>query len=165
MCDFYYKLNFTILACEMSATVWQLEHSLAWPLRDWNENWPFPDLWPLLSFPNLLAYLGITFTAPSFQFIQFSQSVVTDSLRPHEPQHTRPPCPSPTPRVYPNPCPWSRWCHPTISSSVVSFSSCPQSFPASGSFLMSQLFTSGGQSIGVSASTSVLRWTPRTDLL
>ena len=65
---------------------------------------------------------------------------------------------------YPNPCPLSQWCHPTISSSVVSFSSCPQSFPASGSFLMSQLFTSGGQSIGVSASTSVLQWTPRTDL-
>ena len=96
-CDFYYKLNFTILACEMSATVWQLEHSLPWPLRDWNENWPFPDLWPLLSFPNLLAYWGITFTAPSFQFIQFSQSVMTDSLWPHEPQHARPPCPSPTP--------------------------------------------------------------------
>ena len=66
------------------------------------------------------------------------------------------PCPSPTPRVYPNPCPLSQWCHPTILSSVVSFSSCPQSFPASGSFQMSQLFVSGGQSIGVSASTSVL---------
>ena len=71
-------------------------------------------------------------------------------------QHTRPPCPSPTARVHPNPCPLSQWCHPTISSSVVPFSSSPQSFPASGSFLMSQLFTSGGQSIGASASTSVL---------
>ena len=70
--------------------------------------------------------------------------------------HSRPPCPSPTPRVYPNPCPLSRWCHPTISSSIVPFSSWPQSFPASGSFQMSQLFSSGGQSIGVSASTSVL---------
>ena len=70
--------------------------------------------------------------------------------------HARPPCPSPTPRVHPNPCPLSRSCHPTISSSVVPFSSCPQSFPASRSFLMSQLFTSGGQSIGVAASTSVL---------
>jgi len=79
-----------------------------------------------------------------------------DSLPPHEPQHTRPPCPSPTPGVHPNPCPSSRWCHPTISSSVVPFSSCPQSFPASGSFKMSQLFPSGGQSTGVSASTSVL---------
>ena len=77
---------------------------------------------------------------------------MSDSLRPHEPQHARPPCPSPTPRVYPNPCPSSRWCHPTISSSVVLFSSCPQSFPASGSFPMSQLFSSGGQSIRVSAS-------------
>ena len=80
---------------------------------------------------------------------------MSDSLWPHEPQHTRPPCPSSTPRVHPNPCPLSRWCHPTISSSVVPFSSHFQSFPALGSFQMSQLFTSGGQSIGVSASTSV----------
>ena len=88
--------------------------------------------------------------------VQFSHSVMFDSLQPHEPQHTRPPCPSPTPGVYPNPCPSSQWCHPTISSSVVPFSSCPKSFPASESFQMSQLFTSGGQSIGVSASKSVL---------
>ena len=87
---------------------------------------------------------------------QFSCSVTSDSLRPHEQQHTRPPCPSPTPGVYPNSCPLSRWCHPTISSSVIPFSSCLQSFPASGSFQMSQFFASGGQSIGVSASTSVL---------
>ena len=87
--------------------------------------------------------------------VQFSCSVVSDSLCPHEPQHTRPPWPSPTPRVYPNSCP-SQWCHPTISSSVILFSSCPQSSPASGSFQMSQLFTWGGQNIGVSASTSVL---------
>ena len=84
---------------------------------------------------------------------QFSS--VAQSLRPHEPQHARPPCPSPTPGVHPNPCPLSRWCHPTIWSSVVPFSF-PQSFPASGSFPMSQLFASGGQSIGVSALTSVL---------
>ena len=88
--------------------------------------------------------------------VQFSHSVLSDSLRPHELQHTRPPCPSPTPRVYSNSCPLSQWCHPTISSSVDPFSSRPQSFPASGSFQMSQLFTSGGQSTGVSASTSVL---------
>ena len=81
---------------------------------------------------------------------------MSDSLQPHEPQHARPPCPSPTPRVHPSPCPLSRWFHPIISSSIVPFSSCPQSFPASGSFPMSQLFTSGGQRIGVSASTSVL---------
>ena len=87
---------------------------------------------------------------------QFSCSVVSNSFRPHEPQHSTPPCPSPTPRVHPNPCPLSRWCHPTISSSVIRFSSCPQSFPALGSFQMSQLFSWGGQSIGVSASTSVL---------
>ena len=88
--------------------------------------------------------------------VQFSCSVMSNSLWPHELQHTRPPCPSPTPGAYPHSCPLSRWCHPTISSSVVPFSSCPQSFPASGSFQMSQLFTWGGQSIGVSASTSVL---------
>ena len=88
--------------------------------------------------------------------IQFSLSEMSNSLWPHEPQHARPPCPSPTPGVHPNPCPLSRWCHPTISSSVVPFSACPQSFPASGSLPMSQLFTRGGQSIGVSASTSVL---------
>ena len=92
----------------------------------------------------------------SFSSVQFSRSVVSDSLRPREPQHARPPCPPPTPGAYPNSCPLSRWCHPTISSSVIPFSSCLQSFPASGSFPMSQLFASGGQSIGVSASTSVL---------
>ena len=91
-----------------------------------------------------------------FSSVQFSCSVMSDSLRPHVPQHARPPCPSPTPRVHPNPGPLSRRCHPTISSSVVPFFSCPQPFPASGFFQMSQLFTSGGQSIGVSASTSVL---------
>ena len=88
--------------------------------------------------------------------VQFSRSVVSDSLRSNELQHARPACPSPTPRVYPNSCPLSRWCHSTTSTSVIPFSSRPQSFPVSGSFQMSQLFASGGQSIGVSASTSVL---------
>ena len=88
--------------------------------------------------------------------VQFSHSVVSDSLWPHGLQHARPPCPSPTPRVYSNSCPLSWWCHPTISSSVVPFSSCLQSFPASESFQMSQFFASGGQSIGISASTSIL---------
>ena len=88
--------------------------------------------------------------------VQFSRSVVSDSLPPHESQHARPPCPLPTPGVYPNPCPLSQWCHQTISSSVICFSSRPQSFPASESFQMSQLFASGGQRIGVSGSTSVL---------
>ena len=91
-----------------------------------------------------------------FSSVQLSCSVISDFLRPHELQHARPPCPSPTPGVHPNPCPLSRWCDPIISSSVVSFSSCPQSFPASGSFQMKQLLTSGGQSIGVLASISVL---------
>ena len=87
---------------------------------------------------------------------RFSCSVVSYSLRPHGLQHAGPPCPSPTPRVYSNSCPLSQWCHPTVSSSVFPFSSCLQSFPASQSFQMSQFFVSGGQSIGVSASTSVL---------
>ena len=85
-----------------------------------------------------------------FSSVQFSRLVVSDSLQPHEPQHASPPCPSPTPRVHPNPCPLRWGCHPTISSSVIPFSSCPQSFSESGSFPMSQLFTSGGQSTGVS---------------
>ena len=88
------------------------------------------------------------------QISSVAQSCLT--LWPHELQHARPPCPSPTPGVYTNLCPLRRWCHPTISSSVIPFSSCPQSFPVSESFPMSQLFTSGGQSVGVSASTSVL---------
>ena len=92
----------------------------------------------------------------SFSSVQFSCSVVSDSLWPHGLWHARPPCPSPTPGVYSNSCPSSHWCHLIISFSVVPFSSCLQSFPASESFQMSQFFTSGGQSIGVSASTSVL---------
>ena len=87
---------------------------------------------------------------------QISHSVVSDSLRPHESQHARPPCPSPTPRVHSDSRPSSQWCHPAISSSVVPFSSCPQSLPASGSFSMSQLFVWGGQSTGVSALASFL---------
>ena len=105
--------------------------------------------------PSHNSHIGC-FIPIQFSLVQFSHSVMSSSLRPHEPQHTRPPCPSPTPRAYPNSCPLSRWCHPTISSSLLPFSSCPQSFPASGSFPVSHLFASGGQSIGVSASTSVL---------
>ena len=91
-----------------------------------------------------------------FSSVQFSCLIMSNSLQPHGLQHTRLPCPSSTPRVYQNSCPLSRCCHPTISSSVVPYSSGPQSFPSSGSFQMSQLFASGGQSVGVSASTSVL---------
>ena len=90
------------------------------------------------------------------QFSAVSHSVVTDSLRPHGLQHARPPCPSPAPGVYSNSCPLTRWCHPTISSSVIPFSSHLQSFPASGSFPVNQFFASRGRSIGVSASASVL---------
>ena len=97
--------------------------------------------------------------------VQFNHSVVSDSLQPHEPQHTRLSCLSPTPRVYSNSCPSSRWCHPAISSSVVPFSSCPQSLPASGSFPMSQLFTWGGQSTEFQLQLESFQWTSRTDLL
>ena len=100
-----------------------------------------------------------------YQLVQFSRSVMSDSLWPHGPQHARPPCPSPTPRVYQNSCPLSRLCHWTISPSIIPFSSCFQLFPTSGSFQMSQLFSLGGQSSGVSGSTSVLSmntqdWSP-----
>ena len=126
---------------------------------DWS---PFSDSHKPLAIIRWLRYilypkerhsLGAHLGTSSVQFSLVSQSCLT--LRHHVPLHTRPPCPSPTPGVHPNPCPLCRWCHPTISSSVVPFSSCPQSCTASGSFQMSQLFTSGGQSIGVSASTSV----------
>ena len=91
-----------------------------------------------------------------FSSVQFSRSVASDSLRPHESQHARPPCPSPTPRVHSDSHPSSRWCHPAISSSVIPFSSCPQALPASASFPLSQLFIWGGQSTGVSALASFL---------
>ena len=110
----------------------------------------------LIVFNDLRSKSLITGVYLQFSSVQFSRSVVSDSLRPPGPQHARPPCPSPTPGVHPNPCPLSRWCHPAISSSVVPFCSCLQSFPASGSFQMSQLFASGGQSTGVAASKSVI---------
>ena len=125
-------------------------------LWDWNENWQ--SYVPLKLSPLYCPHLfprrptGV----PLFRSDQISRSVVSDSLRPHELQHTRPPCPAPTPRVHWDSHPSSQWCHSAISSSVVPFSSCPRSFPAPGSFPMSQLFASGGQSTGVSASTSVL---------
>ena len=95
-----------------------------------------------------------TFYSKRFSSVQFSCSVVSDSLWPHESQHARPPCPSPTPGVHSNSCPSSQWCHPAISSSVIPFSSCPQSLPASESFPMSQLFAWGGQRTRVSALAS-----------
>ena len=129
---------------------------------DWGNKWTNwePQKVPIFPTKIINAYNSTSYylgpTARQLSTAQFSRSVVSDSLQPHEPQHARPPCPSPTPGVHPKPCPLSRWCHPTILSSAVPFSSCPQSFPASGSFQMSQLFAAGGQSIGVSASTSVL---------
>ena len=144
-----------------SATLWTVAHqaplSMGFSRQEfWSGlscpppgNLPDPGIEPeSLTYP---ALAGGFFTT-QFSSVQFSRSVVSDSLRPHEPQHARPPCPSPTPRVYSNSCPLSRQCHPTISSSVIPFSSRLQSFPASGSFQMSQFYASGGQSIGASAS-------------
>ena len=112
----------------------------------------------MVGFSCTLYHFPVFSVVPLFLFssVQFSCSVMSNSLRPCESQHARPPCPSPTPGVYSNSCPLSRWCHSAISSSVVPFSSCLQSLPASGSFPMSQLFAWGGQSTGVSALASVL---------
>ena len=119
---------------------------------------PLPDLLLVLPAANLVGDLLSTCVCSSwsvsrlwfgFSSVQSSRSVTSDSLRLHESKHTRPPCPSPTPRVHSNSCPSSRWCHPAISSSGVPFSPCPQSLPASGSFPMIQLFAWGGQSIGL----------------
>ena len=99
-----------------------------------------------------------------FSSVQLSCSVMSNSLKPHEPQHARPPYPSPTPGVHPNSCPLSQWCHPTISSSVIPFSSCPQSFPASGSFQMSQLFAIRWPVLEFQLHHQSFHWTPRTDL-
>ena len=117
-----------------------------------------------LSLPRFLTFNHISKSQPfnpssevlGISSVQFNLSVLSDSLQPLGLQHTRPPCPSPTPRVYWNPCPLGHWCHPTISSCVIPFSSCPQSFPTPRSLPVSQLSASGGQSIGVSASASVL---------
>ena len=124
------------------------------------ENKCFPDYFSSPTSWHPQSNLSLLWTGKDFSLcmssVQFSRSVVSDSLWPHELQHPRPPCPSPTPGVYPNSCPLSQRCHPTISSSVVPFPSCPHSSPALGSFPVSQLFTSGGQNIGVSASISGL---------
>ena len=131
------------------------------PMPDWVVLFPMANLCAIPT-PNFAKdFKEATFLAKSTSLpgffpypVQFSCSVVPDSLQPHGLQHARPPCPSPAPRVHSNLCPLIQWCHPTISSSVVPFSSCLQSFPASGCFQMSQVFASGGQSIGVSASAS-----------
>ena len=132
------------------AWMWELDYKESWALKNWY-------FWTVVLEKTLEECLGLQGSQAfclSVQFSSVSQSCPT--LRPYEPQHARPPCPSPTPGVHPNPCPLCQWCHPPISSSVIPFSSCPQSLPASGSFPMSQLFASGGQSTGVSASKSVL---------
>ena len=132
------------------AWMWELDYKESWALKNWY-------FWTVVLEKTLEESLGLQGSQAfclSVQFSSVSQSCPT--LRPYEPQHVRPPCPSPTPGVHPNPCPLCQWCHPTVSSSVIPFSSCPQSLPASGSFPMNQLFASGGQSTGVSASKSVL---------
>ena len=133
--------------------IWKSEGQLLVILR--KSNWISIFHHTLKSIPHRLKQLHMKEIIPPFSSFQFSRLVVSNSLRLHESQHARPSCPSPTPRVYSNSCPLSQWCHPAISFSVVPFSSCPQSLPASGSFPMSQLFAWGGQSIGVSASISV----------
>ena len=127
-----------------------------WNPVPWNIDTPHHFSLPSWMLPSYSMSQTSSLAASIFRSVQFSRSVMSDSLWPHESQYTRPPCPSPTPGVYSNSCPLSWWYHPTISSSVIPFSSCPQSLPASGSFPMSQLFAWGGQSTGVSASTSVL---------
>ena len=115
--------------------------------------------------PNLSCLPNTLPLSPLGTIIQFSCSVVSDSLRPHETQHARPPCLSPTPGLHPNPCPSSRWCHPAISSSVILFSSCPQSSPASGSFQMSQFLHQVAKVLEFQLQHQSFQWTLRTDLL
>ena len=158
---------------QLFVTLWtvscQAPQSVGFPRQEYWNGLPFPSPGDLpdpgirlesLTSPVLVGGFfttSATWEAPVnyISSVQFSCSVVSNSLQPHGLQHARLPCPSPTPKVCSNSCQSSQWCHPTISSSVL-FSSCLQSFPASGSFLMSQFFTSGGQSIGVSASAPVL---------
>ena len=138
---------------QLFGTPWTLAYqappSMGFSRQEYWSGMPFPS-------PGDLPNPGIKSRSHALHTVQFSRSVIFNCLQPHELQHTRPPCSSPTPRDCSNSCSLSRWCHPTISSSVIPFSSCLQSFPASGSFPMSQFFASGGQSIGVSTSTSVL---------
>ena len=141
-------------------TIWMRYHFSHSKMKtlDISSDW----MYETASFPSIEVLLEArdrnihSFSSVQFSSVQFSRSVVSDSLQPHELQHAKPPCPSQTPGDYSDSCPSSRWCHPAISSSVVPFSSYPQSLPASGSFPVSELFAWGGQSIGVSASASVL---------
>ena len=138
------------LHCSHFIKIWIIETHLHKQVSLKYSRWKVKECWYDL---NIIICLKVKIRL-QFSSVQFSCSVVSDSLQPHESQHARPPCPSPTPGVQSNSCLSSQWCHPSISSSVVPFSSCPQSLPASGSFPMSQLFAWGGQNIGVSASTT-----------
>ena len=146
-------ISFKIDWCDFFAVQWTLKSLLQHRCGVASVLWCSSFFMVQLSHPYMTAGKTIALT---ISVSQSSHSVMSDSMRPHESQHARPPCPSPTLGVYPNSGPSSWWYHPAISSSVVPFSSCPQSLPASGSFAKSQLFTWGGQSIGVSASASVL---------
>ena len=134
------------------------EYNILYFCKNYLLNFPLPSIfYPVTKGRSLEPrFLFYTFISLVISSVQFSHSVVSDSLRPHESQHARPPCPLPTLRVHSDSCPSSRWCHPAISSSVVPFASCPQSLPASVSFPMSQLFAWGGQSTGFSALASFL---------
>ena len=180
------KFIYLVSACILShfsnvqlfETLWTIAYqtllSMGFPRQYYWSGLPFPSLGDLpdpgieptsLRSPALAGKFFTLVPPGEYQFssVQFSLLAVSDCLQPHESQHARPPCPSPTSRVYSNSCPSCRWYHPAISSSVVPFSSCPQSLPASGSFPMSQLFSWGGQSIGVSASVLPMNtkdWSP-----
>ena len=164
-----------MLSCVLLfVTPWTVAHqallSMGFPRQEYWNGLPFstpgdlPDPGIELASPALAGKFFTTVPhGEAFSSVQFSRSVMSDCLWPHELQHAMPPCPSPTPGVYSNSCPLSRWCHPAISCSVISFASCPQSLPASGSFQMSQLFAWGGQSIRASASVPPMNtqdWSP-----
>ena len=130
----------------------RMEEAINYGWESWEKASSHWYTWWLITFLTLVQFSSVAQSCPSL-------------CDPHESQHARPPCSSPTPGAHPNPCPLSRWCHPTISSSLVPFSSCPQSFPASGSFQMSQPFASGARVLEFQLQHQSFQWTPRTDLL
>ena len=133
------------------------------------EDWYCELMWSKATWKHIIFHTSViqlsTKINTLYSSVQFSHSVVSDSLQPHESQHTRPTCPSPTPRVHPSPCPSSRWCHPAISSSIIPCSSCPQSLPASGSFPWVNPSHEVAQVLEFQLQHQSFQWTPRTDLL
>ena len=159
--------NMCLIPCSLFTRITYIltfSPTLTPPLWSWGAvSWLQSSFLPQIKFSSQLSHC-VSFKS-TFSSVQFIRSVVSDSLQPHESQHARPPCPSPTPEVHSDSRASTQWCHPAISSSVIRLSSCPRSFPASGSFQMNQLFAWGGQSIGVSALASFLPKNTRTDLL